>query len=154
MRKQPVMVDPHHANECKADQECEIGWPLPKKLIAKSTVGRLGNLDLKNKQRNGNSEDSVRKSLYPAGLAVQRATPTACYGGGKGKSNRRSPGSPAFKVAGFISLLRQMHHPGCARMSYNFSPTRAGKPMLLFSSCLKIASVSRALTRAVYSISQ
>ena len=108
MRKQPVMVDPHHANECKADQEREIGWPLPEKLIAKSTVGRLGNLDLKDKQRDGNGEDSVRKSLYP----------------------------------------------GCARMSYNFSPTRAGKPMLLFSSCLKIASVSRALIRAVYSISQ
>jgi hypothetical protein len=75
MHKQPVMVDPHHANECKADQEREIGWPLPKKLIAKSTVGGLGNLDLKDKQRDGNSEDSVRKSLYPAGLAVQRATP-------------------------------------------------------------------------------
>jgi len=90
MRKQPVMVDPHYANECKADQEREVGWPLPEKLIAKSTVGRLGNLDLKDKQRDGNGEDSVRKSLYPAGLGVQRATPTACYGRVKGKSNRRS----------------------------------------------------------------
>jgi len=73
MGKQPVMVDPHYANECKADQEREVGWPLPKKLIGKSTVGRLGNLDLKDKQCDGNGEDSVRKSLYPAGLGVQRA---------------------------------------------------------------------------------
>jgi hypothetical protein len=154
MRKQPVMVDPHHANECKADQEREIGWPLPKKLIAKSTVGRLGNLDLKNKQRNGNSEDSVRKaSTLPVSVFKEQLPPHA-MGVERASQTGVPPGSPAFKVAGFISLLRQMHHPGCARMSYNLFPTRAGKPMLLFSSCLKIASVSRALTRAVYSISQ
>src|SRR5450755_4740586 len=68
--KQTMVIDPHDADEGKADKKREIRWPLAQQLRAQVAVVAR-NFDLEDEQGNSNGKHAIRKSLNSRSLSGQ-----------------------------------------------------------------------------------
>jgi hypothetical protein len=75
MREHAVMVDPHDAYECEADEEGEIRRPLAQELAGEIGYVVARDFDFEDEQRDGDGEYAVRKSLKACGFSGQRRVP-------------------------------------------------------------------------------
>ncbi|HEY4934806.1 MAG TPA: hypothetical protein VII23_24830 [Terriglobales bacterium] len=57
--EQAMMVDPHDADECKADEKRQVGRPLAQQLRGEISSVGTRHLDLQNQQSDGDGEYAV-----------------------------------------------------------------------------------------------
>lgn len=68
MGEKAMVIDPHNADEGKADDKRNIGWPLPPQLRAERPASRHRHLDFQNQQCNRDGEYSIGEGFYAGGF--------------------------------------------------------------------------------------
>jgi len=119
------MVHPHHTDEREADQESELGRPLPQQLQCQGSIGRLGDLNFKNQERDGDREHTIGKSLHSPCLAVQSGTPDGMLWADRKASQTWA--ESVCQVAGFCGFWPKLHRRCCTELRYNSSPSSSWK---------------------------